>query len=78
MEAPVVAPEDFKRDLAKRLQNHFAFRADAIGIEELATGRCAWPLGESGTEEFGYCGAATSNGRTYCAHHHGVAYRKPA
>jgi GcrA cell cycle regulator len=36
---------------------------------------CCWPLGEPGTPEFRWCGAAAVVKRSYCAAHVALAYR---
>ncbi|MCA3550136.1 MAG: hypothetical protein IM647_07410 [Phenylobacterium sp.] len=38
---------------------------------------CAWPVGPDGADQLA-CGNATSAGRVYCDHHHGMAWVKPA
>jgi GcrA cell cycle regulator len=45
---------------------------------ELAQWHCRWPLGEPGTEEFGFCGNKPVDGLPYCPGHARMAYRHPA
>lgn len=42
-------------------------------LQSLKAGECHWPVGDPVSTEFFFCGGATS--RTYCEHHHGVAYK---
>lgn len=36
---------------------------------------CAWPMGEPGDPDFHFCGAPHTEGSSYCADHHKVAYK---
>lgn len=42
-----------------------------VPLAELETGMCKWPVTEG--SPFLFCGAATAEGKPYCAHHHALA-----
>ncbi|MGE0289288.1 MAG: GcrA family cell cycle regulator [Bradyrhizobium sp.] len=52
--------------------------SDRIGITELTSRTCRWPLGDPGTAEFGYCGRNSIEGRPYCPDHHRASVQRPA
>ena len=45
-----------------------------VTIDGLTNYVCRWPIGDPREDGFRYCGDAVSEGRHYCAVHHGVAY----
>lgn len=49
--------------------------ARMIGILELAAHDCRYPIGDPKEAGFGFCGAPASIGRSYCEHHHSLAYQ---
>lgn len=51
------------------------FTGKKIGILELTERKCRWPIGDPQDEEFGYCGAETIGGYSYCAEHLDIAYQ---
>jgi len=69
------------RQHATDLRNSAAFDpnlapADALllPIDELGERQCSWPLYRDGETQL-FCGAHTRPDKSYCAHHHKVAYR---
>lgn len=42
---------------------------------ELQQYSCRWPIGESGKNDFRYCGARSGHGVPYCAYHASIAYQ---
>ena len=48
-----------------------------IGFAEIGELQCRWPLGDPMEEDFAYCGLQVANGRSYCAGHCRLAYRRP-
>ena len=44
-------------------------------LETLEAGECRWPIGEPGTEAFGFCGCKAVMGLPYCESHRKRAYR---
>jgi GcrA cell cycle regulator len=47
-----------------------------VSITELNENTCRWPVGDPGSDEFGYCGAKPkANGVVYCPYHARVAYQ---
>lgn len=51
-------------------------RPDILALKDCM---CRWPIGHPGEAGFGFCGAPTRLGRSYCDLHHARAYpaRKP-
>lgn len=77
MELTIPPPPDDKSDTdawRRRREAVFAARENSISIMDLTSERCAWPLGEIGTEAFGYCGAPVESGKPYCGCHSRIAY----
>lgn len=49
---------------------------EPVTIVELRESMCRWPIGDPGSSEFRFCGAAKRPGSgPYCAHHAGIAYQ---
>lgn len=49
---------------------------EPVTIVELRESMCRWPIGDPGSAEFRFCGAAKRIGAgPYCAHHAGIAYQ---
>jgi GcrA cell cycle regulator len=46
-----------------------------VSITELSESTCRWPVGDPGSEDFGYCGAKPKAGVVYCPYHARVAYQ---
>lgn len=49
--------------------------ARMIGLLELAPHDCRFPIGDPREAGFGFCAAPASVGRSYCEHHHALAYQ---
>ncbi len=50
--------------------------AQPVTIVDLRESMCHWPIGDPGSAEFRFCGAAKRVGAgPYCAHHAGIAYQ---
>lgn len=50
--------------------------AEPVTIVDLRESMCRWPIGDPGSAEFRFCGAAKRVGvGPYCAHHAGIAYQ---
>ena len=47
-----------------------------IGVLELNSHTCRWPVGDPDDPEFGFCGMKTADGLPYCAEHAAVAYQQ--
>ncbi len=50
-------------------------KGERINILMLTDRTCRWPLGDPGTEEFGFCGHAPRAGVPYCEYHAQLAYQ---
>jgi GcrA cell cycle regulator len=49
---------------------------EPVTIVDLRESMCRWPIGDPGSAEFRFCGAAKRVGAgPYCAHHAGIAYQ---
>lgn len=49
---------------------------EPVTIVDLRESMCRWPIGDPGSAEFRFCGAAKRvGGGPYCAHHAGIAYQ---
>lgn len=46
-----------------------------VSITELNESTCRWPVGDPGSEDFGYCGAKPKPGVVYCPYHARIAYQ---
>jgi GcrA cell cycle regulator len=49
--------------------------SERVTIMELRESMCRWPIGDPGREDFRFCGAKSSVGVPYCAHHAAIAYQ---
>jgi GcrA cell cycle regulator len=50
-------------------------RGDLIGVLQLGTNMCKWPIGDPGDPDFGFCGAQCSSGAVYCTEHAAIAFQ---
>ena len=51
--------------------------ASRRSLSELREWHCRWPIGDPGTEDFGFCGNKPLDGLPYCSMHARLAYRRP-
>jgi GcrA cell cycle regulator len=58
----------------ERAEAHQAF-GPACTLVELDGDTCRWPVGDPGTPQFAFCGAAPFGSYPYCRAHCGIAYR---
>ena len=49
--------------------------ANRCTLFELQQWHCRWPLGDPGSEDFGFCGSKPLDGLPYCPAHARIAYR---
>jgi len=49
--------------------------ARLLSLFDLKPGQCKWPLGDPKEETFAYCGADRPLGKSFCDHHHAIAYQ---
>ena len=47
-----------------------------VRFDDIVQTACRWPLGDPRCGDFAYCGLAPVNGRSYCAGHCRLAYRR--
>jgi GcrA cell cycle regulator len=47
-----------------------------IGVLELTSHTCRWPIGDPDDPEFGFCGMKTAEGLPYCPEHAAIAYQQ--
>jgi GcrA cell cycle regulator len=79
---PQVIPGSQPRDReARRAASIFA-EAEVgemrrVRFEEIRGFACRWPLGDPRSADFAYCGLKPAEGRSYCAGHCRMAYRRP-
>jgi GcrA cell cycle regulator len=48
-----------------------------VRFEDIRGFACRWPLGDPRSVDFAYCGLKPAKGRSYCAGHCRMAYRRP-
>jgi GcrA cell cycle regulator len=48
-----------------------------VRFEDIRESACRWPLGDPRSGDFAYCGLMPAEGRSYCAGHCRMAYRRP-
>jgi GcrA cell cycle regulator len=71
--APV---EQAVRAVAQDVEDVVVAFAEPVSIVELRESMCRWPIGDPGSAEFRFCGAAKRGGLgPYCAHHAAIAYQ---
>ena len=75
--APVRLPVECDMDAIMRRQQDDAAipRAQRKTLWQLKPGDCRWPVGDPGTPDFFFCGAAKIKGAAYCRAHHVRAYQ---
>lgn len=71
-------PPDMRAQRLDRLKVQKSFETESkpstfCTLLELTTDRCRWPIGEPGSESFGYCGGMREIG-SYCDAHAQIAY----
>jgi GcrA cell cycle regulator len=49
-----------------------------IGLLDLSSKTCHWPIGDPQAADFHYCGNAPRSGKPYCAFHQQMAYQRPS
>lgn len=71
--APAAAPQQpvAPRPAAPRERN-----TNVIGVLELTSHTCRWPIGDPDDPDFGFCGMKTEAGLPYCAEHAAIAYQQ--
>lgn len=47
-----------------------------IGVLELTSHTCRWPIGDPDDPDFGFCGMKTEAGLPYCSEHAAIAYQQ--
>lgn len=52
--------------------------AERCSLIELAVGKCRWPIGDPGANDFCFCGNQAVGGLSYCTGHARLAYRRAA
>lgn len=52
--------------------------AERCSLIELQVGKCRWPIGDPGANDFCFCGNQAVGGLSYCAGHARLAYRRAA
>lgn len=50
-------------------------RGDLIGVLQLGSNMCKWPIGDPGDVDFGFCGAGCTSGAVYCTEHAAIAFQ---
>jgi GcrA cell cycle regulator len=50
-------------------------KARRISLMELTERTCKWPIGDPATDDFWFCGLASTPGKPYCEAHVGVAFQ---
>lgn len=48
---------------------------DLIGVLQLGSNMCKWPIGDPGDPDFGFCGAHCATGAVYCTEHAAIAFQ---
>ena len=69
--------EDLPEPSSEAVRTSFA-EGGAIGLGSLTSEVCAWPIGNPGEKDFGFCGAARFAGTSYCVQHVRIAYQPAA
>lgn len=77
--APIVSPKRQRREARPSIASLPALvHCEPVSLLDAQIHHCRWPLGESRDfESFRFCGAATTSGSSYCAHHHILSRRPP-
>ena len=50
-------------------------KAKKLKLMELTERTCKWPVGDSATEDFWFCGLTSEQGKPYCEAHNAVAFQ---
>jgi GcrA cell cycle regulator len=50
-------------------------KGEIIGVLDLGTNMCKWPIGDPGDADFGFCGASCTAGAVYCEEHAAIAFQ---
>lgn len=49
-----------------------------VSLEDIKPHQCRWPLGDTASPDFRFCGADALPGQPYCAHHADIAFDREA
>lgn len=71
--APVAAPAI--REFPVAHDNVVVPLSERVTIMDLREFMCRWPVGDPTSPNFRFCGARSSTGMPYCAHHASIAYQ---
>ncbi|QIE47082.1 GcrA cell cycle regulator [Pseudohalocynthiibacter aestuariivivens] len=55
--------------------NEIEKKAKRLGLMELTSRTCKWPVGDPATDDFWFCGLPVQAGKPYCEAHVGVAFQ---
>lgn len=56
----------------------WAVEHEVVPLLRVSSHHCKWPIGEPGTESFGFCGRRPKQGGPYCIAHADVAFQSPS
>ena len=73
--APVAATPAAAVAKAPKANAPLERRGDLIGVLQLGTNMCKWPIGDPGDADFGFCGAHCTSGAVYCTEHAAIAFQ---
>jgi len=54
------------------------FGTTKLNVGSIGDNDCRWPIGDPTPDDFHFCGQSCGPGKSYCAHHHGVAHTRAA
>ncbi|MGQ3673524.1 GcrA family cell cycle regulator [Xanthobacter sp. TB0136] len=73
--APVLEDMVEEAPVARIVEDNVVPMGQGCTIMSLTEYTCRWPIGEPGSESFHFCGARSTPGVPYCAHHARIAYQ---
>ena len=50
---------------------------DQVTVATIKNNMCKWPIGDPASDDFHFCGQATTGGKPYCAYHAQMAFQPP-
>ena len=50
-------------------------KSERVGIPMFSDRACRWPVGDTGSDDFSFCGHTPKGGLPYCEYHASLAYQ---
>ncbi|MBR1601587.1 MAG: global cell cycle regulator GcrA-like protein [Alphaproteobacteria bacterium] len=77
VETEVVEETQIEDSVKEKIEEDLSIDSKGrVGLVDLDSHTCRWPLGDPRDDDFGFCGKKVRAGQTYCDEHSSIAYVK--